>query len=102
MGSTGQPYLSLPQGLQVGYGADEDRLNHDPALQTCMKYVGRGGQWAGHEGLSIRPPLRTSPLRHQHLGRGGQRQSEACHLATGPTGPQQKKPLLQWRKLLSL
>ena len=49
MGSTGQPYLSLPQGLQVGYGADEDRLNHDPALQTCMKYVGRGG----HEGLSI-------------------------------------------------
>ena len=52
MGSTGQPYLSLPQGLHLGYGADGDRLNHDPALQTCLKYVGGGDQWAGPEGLS--------------------------------------------------
>ena len=50
MGSTGQPYLSLPQGLQLGYGADGDRLNHDPALQLVWNML--EGEVSG-QGLKV-------------------------------------------------
>ena len=40
MGSTGQPCLSLPQGLQLGYGADGDPINHNPTLEEEVRGQG--------------------------------------------------------------